>query len=208
MNDMNEKEWRLNAVQRVRKVQHLLRDQRSVNALDVADRYATGDATRDELSSARIAAWGAAAHIMDNIELQISQSGKVAVESANEWVAEIASARSAAWVVSPNVDAMRVAERIAKFAAEISSGLGFTRFAEQAAKHTEWDPADRLASLYLSAWSAWKSDGETEKAQSNALVKPDADPFESVDGCVAARDGDDRIQDANVTRTFTISHGD
>jgi len=46
------KEWRLYAVWCARQVQHLMADERSTNALDVAGRYALGDATADELSAA------------------------------------------------------------------------------------------------------------------------------------------------------------
>jgi len=48
--------WRLLAVKYARRVQHLLTDQRSLNALDVAERHAHGQATDEELASARAAA--------------------------------------------------------------------------------------------------------------------------------------------------------
>lgn len=50
------------AVWCARQVQHLMTDPRSLAALDVAERYAEGQATRDELAAARDAArdaWGA-----------------------------------------------------------------------------------------------------------------------------------------------------
>jgi len=57
-------EWRLYAVWCARQVQHLMTDPRSLAALDVAERYANGKATADELAAARAAAraaaWGAA----------------------------------------------------------------------------------------------------------------------------------------------------
>jgi len=57
------KEWRLYAVWCARRVQHLTTDPRSLAALDVAERYANGQATDDELAAAwgaaRDAAWGA-----------------------------------------------------------------------------------------------------------------------------------------------------
>ena len=60
-----DREIRLFAVWCARQVQHLLTDQRSLDALDVAERYANGEATDDELTSAwsaaRSAAWSAAA---------------------------------------------------------------------------------------------------------------------------------------------------
>ena len=54
------KEWRLYAVWCARQVQHLMSDLRSVAALDVAERYANGQATADDLAAARDAAWDAA----------------------------------------------------------------------------------------------------------------------------------------------------
>ena len=68
-----DREIRLYAVWCARQVQHLLKDQRSLDAIDVAERYANGDATEAELASAagdaaedaaedaaRAAAWAAA----------------------------------------------------------------------------------------------------------------------------------------------------
>lgn len=58
------KEWRLFAVWCARQVQHLMTDTRSIAAIDVAERYAHGNATDDELAAARngarAAAWNAA----------------------------------------------------------------------------------------------------------------------------------------------------
>ena len=45
--------WRLYAVWCARQIQHLMTDQRSLNALDVAERHANGQATDKELSAAR-----------------------------------------------------------------------------------------------------------------------------------------------------------
>jgi hypothetical protein len=47
------REWRLFAVWCARQVQHLMKDPRSVAALDVAERYARGEATDKELGDAR-----------------------------------------------------------------------------------------------------------------------------------------------------------
>ena len=59
------KEWRLYGVWCVRQVQHLLSDQRSLDALDVSERYANGHATDAELETARAAARSAAGHARD-----------------------------------------------------------------------------------------------------------------------------------------------
>lgn len=52
--------YRLYAVRRARSVQHLMKDPRSIAAIDVAERYAHGTATEDERDAARAAAWAAA----------------------------------------------------------------------------------------------------------------------------------------------------
>ena len=56
----HDRKWRLFAVWCARKVQHLMKDPRSINAIDVAERFANGLAHRDELNAARDAAWDAA----------------------------------------------------------------------------------------------------------------------------------------------------
>jgi hypothetical protein len=55
-----DKEIRLFAVACNREVQHLMTDPRSVEALDVAERYAHGNATKEELENAYAAAYAAA----------------------------------------------------------------------------------------------------------------------------------------------------
>jgi len=57
---LDDKTLRLFAVYCARDVQHLMNDKRSLNALDVAEKYAIGQATDDELDAARAAAWDAA----------------------------------------------------------------------------------------------------------------------------------------------------
>lgn len=54
------REWRLLAVKYARAVEHLLTDERSRSALDVAERYARGEASEEELAQAREDAWAAA----------------------------------------------------------------------------------------------------------------------------------------------------
>ena len=59
-NEVTDRELRLIAVKCARQVQHLMKDERSINALDVAERFANGEATQEELTAARDAAWDAA----------------------------------------------------------------------------------------------------------------------------------------------------
>lgn len=57
---LTDKELRLFAVWSARQVQDLMSDQRSIDALDVAERCAHGNATSEQLAAARAAAWAAA----------------------------------------------------------------------------------------------------------------------------------------------------
>ena len=63
-----DREWRLFAVWCARQVQHLMSDQRSIDALDVAERYAHGEATDEQLDAARAAARDAAWDAWDAAE--------------------------------------------------------------------------------------------------------------------------------------------
>ena len=55
----HDREWRLFAVWCARQVQHLMTDQRSHDAIDVAERFALGAATKNELAAAKNAALAA-----------------------------------------------------------------------------------------------------------------------------------------------------
>lgn len=57
---VSDKLMRLFAVWCARQVQHLMKDERSLKALDVAEAFANGLATKEELDAARLAAWDAA----------------------------------------------------------------------------------------------------------------------------------------------------
>ncbi|MCA8249228.1 hypothetical protein LGN12_18875 [Burkholderia multivorans] len=79
-----DRDIRLFAVWCARQVEHLMQDQRSKDALDVAERFANGDSSDEELAAAwaaaRAAAWAAA---------------RVAA-----WAAAGAAARAAAWAAA------------------------------------------------------------------------------------------------------------
>ena len=79
------REWRLFAVRCARRVQHLMTDARSVEAIDVAERHANGRATDDELDAAQDAAWSAA-----------WSAARAAAQDA-AWSAAQDAARDAAW---------------------------------------------------------------------------------------------------------------
>lgn len=84
----HDREWRLFAVWCARQVQHMPTDPRILAALDVAERYARGEATDSELAAAwaaaRAAAWDAA----------LDAAGAAA------WAAALDAARAAAWAAA------------------------------------------------------------------------------------------------------------
>ena len=133
-----EREWRLYAVWCARQVQHLMTDPRSLAALDVAERYAKGQATEAELHAARHAArdaaWAARHAAWD--------AARAARDAA--WAARDAAwaARDAAW------DAARAA-RDAAWAAR----------AARAARHAAWDAA------WAARDAAWAAEDAAREAQ-------------------------------------------
>ena len=105
--------WRMYAVRCARRVQHLMTDERSIRALDVAERHARGEATDSELAAAWGAAWAAA------------------MDAAWENAARTA-ARTAAWAAARDaMTAARAAARVAMDAAWAAAGVAAR--AEQAA---------------------------------------------------------------------------
>jgi hypothetical protein len=96
-----DRDWRLYAVWCARRVEHFLTDPRSRAALDVAERFARGEATTEELDAARSVAWFAA--------------GAAAWSSARSAAAATArsaayAARSAAYAARSAADAAAAAQ--------------------------------------------------------------------------------------------------
>ena len=90
--------WRRFAVWSARQVQYLMTDQRSIAALDVAERHANGDATDQELAAARDAAGDAAWAARDAAWAARAAARAAAGDAA--WAARDAAraaARDAAW---------------------------------------------------------------------------------------------------------------
>ena len=84
-----DREIRLFSVWCARQVQHLMTDQRSLDALDVTERFANGKASEVELDAARAAAWAAAWAAARNAARDAAW--------AAAWDAARAAARAAAW---------------------------------------------------------------------------------------------------------------
>jgi hypothetical protein len=103
---LTDRELRLFAVWCARQVQHLMTDSRSIAALDVAERYANGQATDDELAAARAAAWNAGAAAWN--AGAAARSAAQAAARAAAWNAGAAArdaARAAAWAAAWNAGA-------------------------------------------------------------------------------------------------------
>ena len=98
---VDDKTLRLFAVGCARRAQHLMTDERSINALDVAERYANGNATKDELYAALAAAEAAAWDVaLAAARYAAWDAAWAAAEAAAEAAASDmarAAARAAAW---------------------------------------------------------------------------------------------------------------
>ena len=99
--DGHEKEVRLYAVWCARQVQHLMKDPRTLAALDVAERHAHGQATDAELAAAYAAsaeAWDAAYAARDAAYAASAAAWAAAsAASAEAWAAASAAANAAAY---------------------------------------------------------------------------------------------------------------
>ena len=105
-----DREWRLFAVWCARRGQHLMTDSRSVEALDVAERFANGLATQQELAAARDAAgdaWAAARAAARDAAGYAARdaawyaAGDAAWAAAEDaWYAAGYAARDAAWAAA------------------------------------------------------------------------------------------------------------
>ena len=91
-----DKHWRLFAVWCARQVEYLMTDQRSRNALDVAERHAHGEATDAELDAAFDAARDAA-RAAEDAACPAAWAAAWAAVWAAAWAAARDAARIAAW---------------------------------------------------------------------------------------------------------------
>ena len=118
--------WQLYAVWCARQVQYLMTDQRSLNALDVAERYANGQATDKELSTAWAAAkdaWVAGDTARETALATVLAAGVAAWAAENAawktaltaaWAAENAARETVQATVLAAGDAARATARAAE----------------------------------------------------------------------------------------------
>lgn len=120
-------EARLFAVRCVRQIQHLISDERSLNALDVSEMYAVGNATSEELSAAWDAAWDAARAEAQGAahDAALDASWDTALDAARD--SALDAARSEA----------RYAARAAAWATALDAVLGATQKAWEAAQDAQ-----------------------------------------------------------------------
>ena len=84
---LTDRELRLFAVWSARQVQHLMTDPRSVAALDVAERHASGEATDEELAAAWSAAESAAGSVWSAaLSAAESAAARSALSAQSDWI--------------------------------------------------------------------------------------------------------------------------
>jgi hypothetical protein len=150
--------WRRYAVWCARQVQHLMTDQRSLDALDVAERHANGEATVEELAAARDAAREAAADASDVAERETA------------WAAADAAARKTAWAVVDAADAAWAvvwAAWAAAYAADVAARDGWDVWG---AARAAADAARAAASAARDAASAARDAARDARAARAAQV--------------------------------------
>ncbi|MDN8047599.1 hypothetical protein QZN20_09955 [Burkholderia multivorans] len=130
-----DRDIRLFAVWCARQVEHLMQDQRSKDALDVAERFANGDASDEELAAAWDAAWDAA--------------------RAAAWVAAWDAARVAAWAAARDA-AGATAWAAAGDAARAAAG--------DAARAAAWDAASEAQAEMFKRMCQGTAPWQQEKA--------------------------------------------
>jgi len=124
----HDREIRLYASWCARQVESLMTDKRSISALDVAERYANGLATADELSLASVAADAAATDVSADVAR--------AMQWAVEWNAAQDAGLAAALAATSCVAATLAARNAACYAVGAAAGAAGTESADQ------WDAAE------------------------------------------------------------------
>lgn len=150
--DGYDREKSLFAIKCVRRVQHLLKDQRSVNALDVAEAYANGLVSAEELRKAREEAWVAmwAASGAERMAGEAVWAAAKGISWASEgfsWASEGISWASEGARIAARMDALASA-------AEEAAALAIGATARVAAAAT----AGVAMAVAEAAWAAWAAE--------------------------------------------------
>jgi hypothetical protein len=148
---LTDKELRLFSVWSARQVQHLPTAARSITALDVAERYAHGNASSEELAAAwaaqaaaQAAAWAAAWDTARAAAWDTARAAAQAAAQAAAWDTARAAAQAAAW------DTARAAARAAaQDAAQEAARAAAQDAAQDAAWAAAWDAAQDAQAQYL-----------------------------------------------------------
>jgi hypothetical protein len=156
---LTDRELRLFAVHCARSVQHLTTDPRSIAAIDVAERHASGQATDKELdaawSAASDAAWSAAKdEAKDAARASARAAARAAARDAARAAAKDAAwaaVRAAAWAAASDA-ARDAAEAAASDAARDAAEAAARDAAEAAAEAAARDAAEAAAEAAQSAW--------------------------------------------------------
>ena len=165
---LSNKELRLFAVWCARQVQRLMKDERSIKALDVAEKFANGKAGGSSLSAAW-AAWAAARADADAAALSAAWDADAAAWDAD---AAALAAAAAAWAADAAARAAAAAAWAADAAARADADAGAAARAVDAA-------AARAADAAADAWAA-------AARAADAAARADADADAAADAAGAA----------------------
>ena len=132
---LDDKTLRLFAVWCARRVQHLMKDKRSVATIDVAERFAHGNATAEELATAWYAARDAARNAARDAAMDDAIDSEKFAAMATAGDAAMDSARSAA-----------------KFAAMNAATVTVMASATDPLNHAEWDVENNAERASQADW--------------------------------------------------------
>jgi len=151
----HDRDWRLFAVWCARSVQHLMTDERSINSVNVAEKFAHGEASREELAAA-----------LDAASAAITAAWAASEAASAAWAASAeASAASAAWAASAEASEAWAAWAASAEASEASAAsAAWAAWAASAAASAEASEAARAASA-ASAASAEASEAASAEAR-------------------------------------------
>ena len=144
--------WRLYAVWCARQVQYLMADQRSLDALDVAERYANGQATDKELSVARAAAEDARA------------AARVAAGAAAR------AAAKDAWITGDIAREAALAEKAATLAAGVVAQAVAKNVAGIAVWAAQKTARDTKAAVWIAEDAAWETIQAAQAAKFRKMI--------------------------------------